>query len=114
MIPQIRSTLTMVLTILIGVPVFTVFQLWTLGEISPMHPWQDASRIVAHSFFGTVMLAVGWIFFKSPFASKLTEIVQASTATSSKGVVTQTETKVSITEPIGAIEPVVVQTDKKP
>ena len=126
MIHQIRSTLTGVLTILIGVPLFTVFQMNSLGEISALHPWADAWTIITHTFFNVCMIAVGWIFFKSPFAGKLTEIVQSVTATSPSGAVKQTDTKVTVQEPevgksggtvtttvTGLGAPVTVETEQK-
>lgn len=96
MIPQIRSTITTVVVILVGVPVFTIFQLNALGEING---WAAAWTIVQHTFFNTCMIAVGWIFFKSPFAGKLTEIVQSVTATSPTGAMKQTTTSVTVSEP---------------
>jgi Na+/phosphate symporter len=102
MIPQIRTTLTTVLIILIGVPLFTVFQLWGLGEL---HTFQAAWTFISHSFFNVCMVAVGWIFMRSPFASKLTEIVQSATSKSADGtVLKQVDTTVKVTEPISEKE----------
>lgn len=89
-IPQIRNTLAGVLTILLGSPAVTVFHLWLSGELKG---WHDLPDVLNHSMFTASMIAIGWVLFRSPFAGKITEILQQTTTPTK-----QTTTQVTISE----------------
>ena len=102
MVPQIKNTVVTLVVSLVGVPLFTVFQLNSVGEI---HGFSGAWQIIQHTFFNTCMIAVGWIFFKSPFAGKLTEILQETNTSIPGGGVKQQTTSIKIQDPDPVVKP---------
>lgn len=92
MIPQIKNSIATVAVILVGVPAATCLHLWLTGEL---HGWAELPDALNHSSFTALMASVFWLFFKSPFAGKITEIL--SSTTSSSGA--QKISSVKITEP---------------
>jgi hypothetical protein len=96
LVPQVKSSLVIVAVILVGTPLATLYTLNLTGEV---HGFPGAWVIIQHSMFPAFMSAVGWILFRSPFAGKITEILQQSTKTDAAGAVTQKETSIKITEP---------------
>lgn len=103
-IPQVKSTALSVLAILIGAPLLTCLQLYWSHEL---HGWSDVPDALNHSSFSAFWLAIGWLFFKSPFASKFTELLQTKTYPS--GATEQTSVK--ITEPAAEKQ---LSVDQKP
>ena len=91
-IPQIKSAAVSVAMILLGVPMATILHLYLSGEL---HYWSQIPDVLNHASFTAVMAAIAWIFLRSPFAGKFTEILQTTTTPSGK----VTETSVKITEP---------------
>lgn len=102
MIPQVKNAAITVLVILVGLPLFTVFQLNSVGEV---HGFSGAWEIIQHTFFNTCMFALGWIFFKSPFAGKFTEILTQTSTKLPSGVTKEQMTSITVQEP---------ETGKKP
>jgi len=96
MIPQIKTSLLSVVAILIGVPAAECLHLYLTGELKG---WAQLPDALNHSSFTALMAAIFWIFFKSPFAGRITELLQ--TTTTAGGL--QQQTSVKITEP--AAEP---------
>ncbi len=93
-IPQIKSTVKCVLIILIGSPIAGVYFAWQTGEL---HEWKQLPDALTHGGFAAVMLSIGWILFRSPYASKITELLQITPGP--KGTA-PTMTKLTISEPI--------------
>jgi len=89
-IPQIKSTATMVALILVGVPMATCVHLYFTGELKG---WAGLPDALNHATFTALMTACGWILFRSPFAGKITELLQTSTTPA--GATTTTSLKVS-------------------
>jgi hypothetical protein len=72
LIPQIRNTVACLLAILIGAPLLGAYFAWQTGEI---HDFHDLGHALTHGLFGAVMMAIGWIFFRSPFGGRITELI---------------------------------------
>lgn len=92
MIPQIKNTAVCALVIFIGAPVLTAYFQYSVGEL---HTWAQFGDTLTHASLSSFMMAVGWIFLKSPVSSKITELFSQTTFPSGKTL----ETKVKITEP---------------
>jgi hypothetical protein len=96
-IPQIKSTLAILLVIIIGTPLVTCLQLYSVGELQG--GFQGFANAFVHGLFNATMLAIGWLLFRSPFAGKITEILQASKTITPSGAVTEQSTKVTVQDP---------------
>lgn len=92
MVPQIKSTVLSVLVILIGAPLAGAYFSWQTGEL---HNFHELGNALTHGFFGAFMLSIGWVFFRSPFSGRITEVLME--ARNQQGE--QTKTTVKITEP---------------
>jgi|SRR5665213_3071566 len=90
-IPQVKSPLIGALVLLIGLP---LLKFGTAAYFGSLHHWSDISLAdISDATFHSFGAAVFWIFFKSPWASKITEITGISSATAADGTnVTQTQT----------------------
>lgn len=103
MIPQIRSVAINLLVILVGVPIATAYLQFIAGTL---HNWtQFAHSIWPDGVFHSFWVAIGWLFLKSPFASKLTELVFTKEQTATIGGVTNSS---GSTQTIKITEPVVI------
>ena len=89
-IPQLKSTAVMVALILVGVPMATCFHMYLSGEL---HGWEQLPDALNHASFTALMAACGWILFRSPFAGKITELL--NTTTTPQGGTSTTSIKVS-------------------
>lgn len=92
MVPQIKNSVVAVLVILIGIPLAECLHLYLTGELKG---WAGIPDALNHASFTGFMAAIFWIFFKSPFAGRITELLQTTTTPS--GI--QQQTSVKITEP---------------
>lgn len=97
--PQIKSTLLCVLAILIGAPLVGAYFAWQVGELTS---WTQFPQIIEHGTLSSVMMAIGWIFLRSPWASKFTELLNIKTDPSGK----QEMTKITIEAPVPVKEEV--------
>lgn len=95
-VPQIRNTLLCVLTIMIGGPLMGAYFAWQTGEL---HSFAQLGSALQHGAFGGFMMALGWIFFRSPFAGKITELLSAAKTVEPDGTVTEQAAKLTISEP---------------
>jgi len=93
MIPQVKNTIVAVGLILVGVPSATCLHLYLSGEL---RGWAQLPDALNHASFTALMTAVGWILFKSPFAGKITELL--NTTTTPQGAVSTTSLKISEAE----------------
>ena len=92
MIPQIKNTILCLVVILVGAPLSGAFFAWQTGEL---HSFQDLWIALQHGLFSAVMMAIGWILLKSPWAGRVTELVLSQK--SAKGA--ESTTTLKVTEP---------------
>jgi hypothetical protein len=92
MIPQIKNTVLCLLVILLGAPLAGAYFAWQTGEI---HSFADLWTALQHGLFSAVMMAIGWILLKSPWAGRVTELVLSQK--SAKGA--ETTATLKVTEP---------------
>lgn len=71
-IAQLKNTVLILTIILIGVPLASAFFQYSHGEIKT---WAATGDALQHGLFDAFWTAVGWLLFKSPWASTLTEIL---------------------------------------
>ena len=101
MIPQIRSTALSLLVILVGVPLATAYLQFLGGTL---HNWTQLGHAVwPDGLFHSFWVAVGWLFLKSPFASRISELVFTKEQSATVGGVTSSQSK---TETITVSTPV--------
>jgi hypothetical protein len=93
-IPQIKSTVANMLIILIGGPLLGAYFAWQTGEL---HEWAQFPNALTHGSFASAMLAIGWLLLKSPFAPRITELLQ--TQTKPDGTVATSTLKIIEPEP---------------
>lgn len=77
MIPQVKSTVLALVTILLGAPLLTCWQLHEIGELKT---WSALPDALNHGLWSGLWFAVGWLLFKSPVAGKFTELLATSKA----------------------------------
>jgi hypothetical protein len=94
LIPQIKSTALNILMILFAAPLAYVFYAYTANQI---HVWADVPAILNRGVFGAVMMAIGWLLMKSPFSTRITELL--STKTLASGAQETTEMKITESNP---------------
>ncbi len=92
MIPQIKNTILCLVVILAGAPLAGAYFAWQTGEI---HSFQDLWTALQHGMFSAVMMAIGWVLLKSPWAGRVTELVLSQK--SAKGA--ETTATLKVTEP---------------
>lgn len=113
-IPQIKSTAFTMLAIFLLAPLFTAWQLQMMGEFhvtTRAGLWDFCVHAATSSFW----LSVGWLFVRSPFAGKITELLTAAHSVAPDGTKTDKSAKLIITEPSPPVlsvtpEPTPVQT----
>lgn len=96
MIPQIRSAAVNILIIMIGGPLAGAYFAWQTGELTS---WTQFWPAIEHGGLASTMMAIGWLLMRSPFAGKITELLQQAKTTAPSGAVTEKTTKVVLTEP---------------
>ena len=96
MIPQIKSTLLSIVTIMVGGPLMGAYFAWQTGEL---HNFNQLAVSLQHGAFGGVMMAIGWIFLRSPFAGRITELLATAKSTQPDGTVKEEAAKMTISEP---------------
>jgi len=98
-IPQIKSTALTMLAIFLLAPLFTAWQLHEMGELHITN-LQGFKDFCIHAATSSGWLALGWLFLKSPFASKITELLTSAHSVAPDGTETDKTTKLKITEPV--------------
>lgn len=95
---QIKKTATIFLVLLVGSPVSTCLHLWATGHFSGCRLTYCPELLDAldHAAFTSSAIAFGWLFMQSPFASRITQILETKDLPDGEG---QVVTKVKITEP---------------
>lgn len=96
MIPQIRNTLVNVLIILIGGPLAGAYFAWQTGELTR---WNQFWPAVEHGGLASTMMAIGWLLMRSPYAGRITELLQQRKTTDPSGTVKDETVKVVVREP---------------
>jgi hypothetical protein len=91
-LPQVKSVLLNLLIIIAGGPFLGAYFAWQTGELTSL---QQLPGALQHGIFASIMMAIGWLLMRSPWAGKVTELLQVKTSPS--GVVQ--ETSIKITEP---------------
>lgn len=92
-IPQVKNPLIGAAVIFIGLPLLFYGHQFYNGEI---HTWTDITLdSLSHRTFTSFWAAIFWVFFRSPWASTITQLTTEATSTASDG--TQTADKKVIT-----------------
>ena len=107
-VPQIRSTAYTMLAIFLLAPLFTAWQLQMMDEFH-VTTWTGFMDYLKHASLSSFWMAIGWLFLRSPFAGKITEIMSAAHSIAPDGTQTNKSTKLTITEPV-PVEPIPAQT----
>lgn len=89
---QVKSTVINLLIILIGAPLLGSYMSYLGGEIHGFADWWIA---VKHGGFGAFMMAIGWLFLKSPASERIMEILRSTTRPDG----TQTVSSLKLSEP---------------
>ncbi len=100
MIPQIKNTAVCALVIFVGAPLLTAYFQYELGEL---HTWSQFGDTLTHASLSSFMMAIGWIFLKSPMSGKITELFQQTTFAS--GATQATSVKITEPEPEKVVQP---------
>ena len=95
MIKQARNPILIIPAVLVGSFFFTMFHLWLSGEFKG---WADIADVANHASFTATMMTVGWIFLRSPWAGKITEMIGTQSVPGPGGPTVSTA-KVTISEP---------------
>lgn len=74
--PQIKNTIINLLIILIGGPFAGLYFSWQTGELMG---WAQVPNALTHGIFGSSMLAIGWLLMKSPYSSRIMELLGTKT-----------------------------------
>jgi hypothetical protein len=69
---MIKNPIVILLVILIGAPLAGAYFAWQVGELTS---WTQFTQIILHGSLASVMLAIGWLFFKSPWSGSITELL---------------------------------------
>jgi hypothetical protein len=96
-IPQVKNPIIGAFCIFVGLPLLKFGAAYYAGTI---HHWgdiktSDISDATFHSFWA----AVFWVFFKSPWAPKITQFTSEAESISASGVKTAQKSTVTIEQP---------------
>jgi hypothetical protein len=89
---QLRNPWLIVPLILAGNILLTCFHLWLSGELKS---WAQLPDALNHASFSATMTTIGWIFFRSPWAAQIIEIMGEQKSTGPAGETVQS-TKVTL------------------
>lgn len=96
-IPQVKNPLIGALAIFVGLPLLKFGAAYYAGTL---HHWtdikiSDLSDATFHSFWASIF----WVFFKSPWAPKITQFTTEAESISAEGVKTAAKSTVTIEKP---------------
>ncbi len=91
---QLRNPWLIIPAVLIGNVLLTCFHLYLSHELKG---WRDLPDALNHASFSASMTTIGWLFLRSPWAARITEIMATSSRPDGSTI---SETKLTITEPV--------------
>lgn len=98
-IPQIKSTALTLTAIFFLAPLFTAWQLHEMNELH-IETLKGLKDFCVHAATSSGWLCVGWLFVRSPFAKRITELLTEAHSVSPDGTETDKSVKLTVTAPV--------------
>ena len=92
---QLRNKYLIVPAVLVGSFFLTLLHLYASGEFKG---WSDFPDVANHASFSATMMTIGWLFLRSPWAARITQVM-GETKESGPAGDTTTQMKVTVEQP---------------